>query len=171
MLSEKMEKAINDQINAETYSAYLYMAMAAWAEEKQLAGFAHWLKVQAQEEMTHALKFWGQVNERGAKVTLAEIAAPPSEWESPLAMAEAVLEHERKVTGLINNLMDIAMDERDHASVSFLQWFIDEQVEEEASADEIIGKLKLVQQTEGGLYLLDQEMGQRVFNMPVWLTI
>ena len=111
MLSEKMEQAINQQINAETFSAYLYMSMAAWAEQKQLNGFAHWLKVQAQEEMTHVLKFWNQVNERGGKVVLTEIAAPETQWDSPLAMAEAVLEHEKKVTGMINNLMDLAMDE------------------------------------------------------------
>lgn len=171
MLSDKMEKAINQQINAEIYSGYLYMAMAAWAEDKQLMGFAHWMKVQAQEEMTHAMKFWGYVFERGGRVALATIDTPPAEWDSPLAMAEGVLEHEQKVTGLIYALMDQAMDERDHASISFLQWFIDEQVEEEASADEMIGKLKMVNQTEGGLYLLDQEMGQRVFNMPTWLTI
>ena len=171
MLSDTMQKAINDQINAETYSAYLYMAMAAWAEDKQLSGFAHWLKVQAQEEMTHALKFWNYVFERGGMVELSAIDAPPAEWDSPLALAEGVLEHEQKVTKLIYGLMDLAMEERDHASISFLQWFIDEQVEEEASADEIIGKLKLVHQTQGGLYHLDREMAARVFTMPVWLTI
>ncbi len=171
MISDKMEKAINGQINAEIYSSYLYMSMAAWAEGKQLNGFAHWLKVQAQEEMTHALKFWNYVFERGGQVALAAIDAPPSSWDTPLDMAEGVLEHERKVTAMINGLMDLAMDERDHASISFLHWFIDEQVEEEASADEMVGKLKMVQQHEGGLYMLDREMGSRVFTMPVWLTI
>ena len=171
MLSEKMENAINEQINAEIYSAYLYMAMAAWAEDQQLSGYAHWMKVQAQEEMTHALKFWNFVFERGSKVKVDAIAGPPTEWDSPLAMMQAVLEHERHVTKLIYNLMDMAMDERDHASISFLQWFIDEQVEEEASADEAIGKLKLVNETKGGLYMLDQAMGQRAFVMPTWLTI
>jgi ferritin len=171
MLSEKMEKAFNQQINAETFSSYLYMSMAAWAEDRQLAGFAHWLKVQAQEEMTHALKLWNFVNERGGRVLLTAIDAPDTEWDNPLAMAEAVLEHERKVTGLINDLMDLAMQERDHASISFLQWFVDEQVEEEASVDEIIGKLKMVENTQGGIYMLDKEMGGRVFTMPTWLTI
>ena len=171
MLSEKMEKAINEQINAEIYSSYLYMSMAAWCDAKQLAGFGHWLKVQAQEEMTHAIKFYNFVNDRGGKVVMTTIQGPETEWESTLALMEGVLAHEQKVTGLINKLMDVAMEERDHASTSFLQWFIDEQVEEEASADEVVGKLKMIEQTQGGIYMLDKEMAARVFTPPVWLTI
>ena len=171
MLSQKMEKAYNDQINAELYSAYLYMSMASWFEGQQMMGFAHWLKVQSQEEMTHALKLYGHVNERGGRVQLAAIAGPPMDWNSPLAVFEEVLKHEQKVTGLINNLVDLAQAEKDHASFNFLQWFVGEQVEEEASAQDVIGKLKMVDQTSGGLFMLDKEMAARVFTMPVWLTI
>lgn len=171
MLSDTMLKAINDQIDAETYSAYLYMSMAAWCDSQQLAGFAHWMKVQAQEEMSHMIKFYNYVNERGGEVVLGAIEAPPSKWDSPLAMAEAVLAHEQKVTSLINKLMDLALEERDHASSSFLQWFIDEQVEEEDNVGAVVGKLKMVDQTQGGLYMIDREMAQRVFNTPVWLNL
>ena len=171
MLSEKMQKVINDQINAEIYSSYLYMSMAAWCDAKQLSGFAHWMKIQAQEEMTHAIKFYNYVNERGGEVILTAIDGPATQWDSALAVMEAVLAHEQKVTGLINALMDVAMDERDHASMSFLQWFIDEQVEEEASVNDAVGKLKMVEKTQGGLYMLDKEMAARVFTPPVWLKI
>ena len=171
MLSEKMQKAIKDQINAEVYSSYLYISMAAWCDARQLTGFAHWMKIQTQEEMTHVVKFYNYVNERGGAVTLTAIDGPPTKWDSPLAMMEAVLAHEQKVTGLINGLMDVAMDERDHASMSFLQWFIDEQVEEEASVADVIGKLKMIDQAQGGLYMLDKELAARVFTPPVWLTL
>ncbi len=171
MLSDKMLEAINEQINKELYSSYLYMSMAAWCDAEQLSGFAHWLKVQAQEEMAHALKFYNYVNERGGAVKMKAIEAPPTEWDSPLALAEAVLAHEQKVTGMIYALMDLAQEERDHASISFLQWFIDEQVEEEASVSEVVGKLKMVEKTHGGLYMVDKELGGRVFNMPTGVTI
>ena len=171
MLSPKMEKAYNDQINAEIYSSYLYMSMATWFEEKQMAGFAHWMKVQAQEEMTHALKLYGHVCERGGRVRLMAIDGPPTDWDTPLNVAEDVLKHEQKVTGLINALVDLAQAEKDHASFNFLQWFVGEQVEEEASVQDVIGKLKMVEQTSGGLFMLDKEMAARVFTMPIWLTI
>ncbi|MGD8563224.1 MAG: ferritin [Desulfarculaceae bacterium] len=171
MLSDKMAQAFNQQINAELYSSYLYMAMASWFEDKQMPGSAHWMKTQAQEEMTHALKFYGYVNERGGRVLMEAIAGPPNEWASPLAVFQAVLEHEQKVTGLINGLMDLAVTEKDHASQSFLKWFIDEQVEEEASVNEILGKLQMVDQAPGGIYMLDKELAARIFTMPVWLTI
>lgn len=171
MLSPKMEKAYNDQINAEIYSSYLYMSMATWFEDQQMAGFAHWMKVQAQEEMTHALKLYSHVCERGGRVRLAAIDGPPTDWDSPLNVVEEVLKHEQKVTGLINGLVDLAQSEKDHASFNFLQWFVGEQVEEEASVQEVIGKLKMVEQTSGGLFMLDKEMAARVFTMPVWLTI
>lgn len=171
MLNAKMAKAMNEQINAELYSAYLYLAMAAWFDSQQLPGFGHWFKVQAQEEMTHSLRFYSYVNDRGEKVVLTAIAAPETQWKSPLAAMEAVLAHERKVTGLINKLVASARKESDFASENLLQWFVKEQVEEEAGVEAVIGRLKLANQAQGGLFLLDKEMAARVFVMPPDLTI
>lgn len=171
MLSKTIEAAINQQINAELYSSYLYMSMATWLDSIQLAGFAHWMRVQAQEELTHAVRFHNHVNGRGGRVTLKAIAAPPTQWESPLECFVAVAEHEAKVTALINGLMDLALAERDHATANMLQWFIAEQVEEEASAAEAVGKLKLIDKAQGGLFMLDNELAARVFTMPLDLTI
>jgi len=171
MISGKMQEAINQQINAELYSSYLYMSMAAYFEHLQLPGFCHWMKVQAQEELAHAVRFYNYLSERGGRALMAAIEAPPTEWESPRECMQAVLDHERKVTGLINQLMNLAQDERDHASMSFLQWFVDEQVEEEASVDAILGKLNLIQSAPGGLFMLDNEMGSRSFTMPVDLKL
>jgi ferritin len=166
MLNQKIQDAINDQINAELYSAYLYYSMAAHFESISLKGFAHWMRVQALEEMSHVHKFFSYVHDRGGRVLLKPIEAPPSDWASPLEVFEQTYSHEVKVTGLINKLMDAALAESDHASCNFLQWFVGEQVEEEASADEAVQKLKLVSKTEGGLFLLDQEMDKRTFNTP-----
>lgn len=163
MISKQMESAINAQINAEMYSSYLYLSMSAYFQSTNLSGFANWMKVQAQEEMTHAMKFYDYINERGGRVTLQTIEAPPKDWNSPLDVFNATLEHEQKVTSLINTLVDIAMEERDHATNIFLQWFVSEQVEEEDSADEILQKIKLMGDAPGGMFMLDNEMGQRVF--------
>jgi ferritin len=163
MFSEKMERALNDQSNAEMYSAYLYLAMSAYFESVSLKGFANWMMVQAQEEMTHAMKFYNFVNERGGRVVLKAIEAPPKEWAHPQEVFEAVLEHEKKVTGLINSLVDLAIEERDHASNIFLQWFVSEQVEEEDSANEVLQKIKLIGDARGNMFLLDRELGARVF--------
>ncbi|MCF8063729.1 MAG: ferritin [Desulfarculaceae bacterium] len=171
MLNEKMEAAINAQINAEIYSSYLYMSMATWFDAEALPGMAHWMRVQAQEEMTHAFKFYNYINERGGRVVLSAIDGPATEWDSPLAVFQAVAEHEAKVTGLINGLMDLALEIRDHASSSFLQWFIDEQVEEESSAADTVGKMKLAQDNPSALLMLDKDLAARVFNPPVWLVI
>jgi ferritin len=165
-LSQKVQDAINDQINAELYSAYLYYSMAAYFESISLKGFSHWMRVQALEEMTHVQKFFSYLNDRGGRVLMKPIEAPPSEWASPLAIFEGAYAHEVKVTGLVNQLMDLALAESDHATCNFLQWFVGEQVEEEASADEVVQKLKLVDKTEGGLFLLDQEMDKRTFVAP-----
>ena len=161
MISESMSKTMNAQLNAELYSSYLYMSMVACFESTNLRGFAHWMTMQAQEEMVHAEKFFNFINERGGRVTLTAIDAPPAEWDSPLAAFEAALAHEQKVTGLINDLADQAVDEKDHASGIFLQWFITEQVEEEASADAVIKKLKLAGGAPGALLMLDSEMAGR----------
>jgi len=166
MLSKRMEEALNQQVNAELYSSYLYLSMSAYFESINLKGFANWMKVQAQEELLHAMKIYDFINERGGRVTLTSIDAPPTEWDSPLAAFEGVYEHECKVTGLINDLVNLALEEKDHASHIFLQWFVTEQVEEEASADEIVQRLKLMGDARGGLFMLDRELGQRAFTLP-----
>ena len=162
-IANKMEEAINKQVNAELYSAYLYLGMSAKCTELNLKGMANWFYVQAQEEMTHAMKFYRFVLERGGHSKLPSIEGVPTEWKSTLQMFETAYEHEQKVTGLIGNLMDIALAERDHASASMLRWFIDEQVEEEANASEIAEKLKLIGESKEGLFMLDKELSTRVF--------
>ncbi|MBN1909208.1 MAG: ferritin [Pirellulales bacterium] len=161
MLSAKMEAALNAQINAEYYSSYLYLSMSAYCREMNLEGFASWLRIQADEEMIHAMKIYDFVHERSGRVTLTAIDAPPTEWESPLAVFEATFAHEQHVTALINKLVDLAISESDHATNSFLQWFVNEQVEEEASADAVLQKLKLLANAPGGLFMLDRELGLR----------
>ena len=161
MLSNKMEAALNAQVNAEYYSSYLYLSMAAHCEAINLEGFAAWLRIQADEEMIHAMKIFDFVLERGGRVTLTAIEAPPTEWDSPLAIFEATYAHEQHVTNLINKLVDLAIADSDHATNSFLQWFVNEQVEEEASADAVLQKLKLMANAPGGLFMLDQQLGQR----------
>ena len=170
MISKKLENAINKQINAEIYSAYLYYSMGAYFDTLSLSGFSHWMRVQNLEELTHAQKLAGYLSERGGRVITKAIDAPPTKWKNPLAVFEEVYTHETKVTALINKLMDLALKERDHATVSFLNWFVDEQVEEEATADDVVQKLKLVDKTEGGLFLLDQELDKRTFVLPPFLT-
>jgi ferritin len=163
MISKKMQNAINSQINAELYSAYMYLSMSAYFASQNLPGFANWMRVQAQEEVGHAMKLYGFVEEYRGRVVLKAIDGPPIEWDSPLAVFQATLKHEQKVTGLINKLVDQAIAENDHATRGFLQWFVDEQVEEEASADAIVQQLKLIKGTPGGLFMLDKELGVRSF--------
>ena len=170
MIERKIEQALNDQINAELYSAYLYYAMVAYCESVGLSGCAHWMKLQALEEVGHAEKFAAFINERGGRVRLKAIDVPPSEWESPIAVFEAVREHEAKVTSLIHKLVDLAVRESDHATNNFLQWFVGEQVEEEASAGEIVQKLKLAGSAPGGLFQVDQLLGQRPLVLPTTLS-
>lgn len=166
MLGKKMEKALNDQVNAELYSSYLYLSMEAYFQSLSLKGFANWMRCQAQEELFHAMKMYDYIIERGGKVSLAAIEGPQIEWDSTLAVFEATLTHEKKVTALINNLVDIAIVERDHASNSFLQWYVEEQVEEESSVDDVIQQLKLMGDASNGLFLIDRELAARVFTMP-----
>jgi len=161
MPNNKMMDALNKQINAELYSSYLYLAMAAYFESINLRGFAQWMSVQAKEEAGHAMKIYKYVIDRGGRVTLTEIAAPPKEWKSPLEAFSDVLKHERKVTGLINKLADQAANAKDHATSVFLNWFVSEQVEEEASAVEIVEKLKVVKDSAGSLLMLDHHLGKR----------
>jgi len=143
------------------YSAYLYLSMATWFEEQNLSGFSGWMTVQAQEEMTHAMKLYQHVQDRGGRVLLKGIDGPPTEWSSPLGAFEAVAEHERKVTGLINGLVDLTLNLNDHAGGVFLQWFVTEQVEEEKSADEVVAKLRQIEKAPGMLFMLDRELGGR----------
>lgn len=166
MISKKMEGALNGQVNAELYSAYLYLSMESYFKSLNLNGFANWMRMQTQEEVAHAMKIYDFINERGGKVTLKAIEGPPTKWDCPLAVFEAVYVHEQKVTGLINDLVDLAIKEKDHATNSFLQWFVNEQVEEESSADEIVQQLKMMENAPGGMFMLDRELGQRVFTPP-----
>ncbi|KPK70240.1 ferritin [candidate division TA06 bacterium SM23_40] len=166
MVSKKMQEALNKQLNAELYSSYLYLSMSAYFQSVNLAGFANWMRVQAQEELVHAMKFYDYVNESGGRVTLGPVEGPQAEWKSPLDAFEHTYRHEQTVTGLINHLVDLAIEQKDHATNNFLQWFVSEQVEEEASANDIVQKLKLVGDAGGGMFMVDQELGQRVFTMP-----
>ena len=166
MIKKSIEKAINEQINAELYSAYLYLSMSAHFRSINLVGAANWMRVQAQEEMVHALRFYDYVLERGGKAALAAIEGPETEWKSPLAVFEAGYKHEQYVTSRINSLVDLAIKESDHATNAMLQWFVTEQVEEEANADAVIQKLKLTKGEGGGLFMIDQELGTRVFTPP-----
>jgi len=161
MLKKAIQDAFNKQLNAELFSSYLYVSMSAYLESANLKGMANWMRTQAQEEMQHAMKFYDFVNGRSGRVLLTQIEGPKTEWDSPLAVFEDTYKHECKVTGLINELVDLAIKEKDHAANAFLQWFVTEQVEEEASALEIAEKLKLVGDRGGALFMLDKELGQR----------
>lgn len=166
MIKKKMEKAFNDQINAELYSAYLYLAMAAECEAMNLSGAGSWFRLQAMEETAHAMKFFGHINDRGGKVVLKAIGQPKPEWKTLLDMFEAAYAHEQYVTGRINDLVDLATAEKDHAAQPMLQWFVSEQIEEEMNADSIVQKLKLTKGTPQALLFIDQELGQRTVTPP-----
>lgn len=160
-ISKKMETAINRQVNAEFYSAYLYLSMAAYFEQASLRGAAAWMRVQAQEELGHGMRLFNYVLERGGSADLKPIEKPPAKWKSPLGAFEASLEHEQKVTKMIDSLCNLAKSEKDHATEIALQWFVTEQIEEEASVGEIVEKLKLVGSKGNGLFMIDKELGKR----------
>jgi ferritin len=161
MLGKKLQDAMNEQIKNELYSAYLYLSMSAYCEAANLPGFAHWMRVQAQEEEAHAMKFYNFIHERGGRVVLQAIDQPPVEFPSPLAVFEQTLEHEQKVTGMIHDLYALAVEEKDYASQIFLQWFVTEQVEEEASASQILEMLKMIGDKGHALIMLDRQLGRR----------
>ncbi len=161
MLNEKMEKALNDQINEELYSSYLYLSMAAWFESENLPGCAAWMQAQAREENGHAMKFFKFINERRGRVTLQAIKEPVQEWKSALAAFEASLNHEQHITACIDKLMNLAIAQKDHASAAMLQWFVNEQVEEEANVDAIVQRLKMAEKAPGALLMLDHALGER----------
>ena len=166
MISKKMEKALNEQVNAELYSAYLYLSMEAYFKSLNLNGFATWMRVQTQEEVAHAMKIYGFIDERGGRIALKAIEGPQTKWDSPLAVFKDIYKHEQKVTSLINNLVNLAIEEKDHATNTFLQWFVNEQVEEEASADQVVQQLKMMEKAPGGMFMLDRGLGLRVFTPP-----
>ncbi len=165
MPTKRMEEAINDQINFEIFSANIYLSMVSYFESQGLPGFANWMRAQYKEEIFHAMKMFDYVLEAGGRATLTAIDAPPQDWDSPLAAFENALAHEKIVTGRINNLMEVAQEEKDHACQIFLQWFVSEQMEEEATVSDIVNKLKLV--SDGGaLFMLDRDLATRVFTEP-----
>lgn len=166
MIKQTVEDALNRQINRELYSSYLYLSMAAYFESINLKGFANWMRVQVQEENFHAMKMFDYVIGRGGRAKLLSIEAPPTEWDSPLKVFEHTYEHEKKVTGLINNLVKLSSSEEDYATYNMLQWYVTEQVEEESSASEILETLKMIGDDKTALLTLDRELTQRIFKPP-----
>ena len=160
-LSKALQEAINEQINYEFYSAYIYLSMAAYCDSATRPGFAHWMRMQAHEEGQHAMKFYGYVYDRGGVVTLKAIDQPPVDFQSPLETFERTLAHEQKVTARINTLYALAVKDNDYASQGFLQWFVNEQVQEERDAAQIVEMLKMVGESKNGLFMMDHELGER----------
>lgn len=165
-LSAKLAEAINEQINKEIFSEYYYLSMAAYFESENLPGFANFFIVQAEEERFHAMKFFHYLNERGARVILKAIDQPKTEFNSALEVFELAYEHETFVSDSINKLMDVAISENDHAAKGFIQWYVDEQVEEEASMDDYVNRLKRIGDHNYGVFMLDKELAGRTFTPP-----
>ena len=161
MIAKEIQDALNQQVNEELFSAYLYTSMVNFFEQSNLKGFAQWMRLQVQEELTHTQKIVEYLFERGGKLELKEIAAPQADWASPLAAFEAAYKHECHISDCINKLSSLATEKQDHATKIFLEWFVSEQVEEEANADDMVQQLKLVEGAPGGLFMLNREAGQR----------
>jgi ferritin len=161
MLNAKVQTAFNQQINAELFSEYLYLSMAAHFESESLKGMANWMRIQAGEEHNHAMKFYHFILDRGGKVALLQIDAPKTNWASALEVFEGAYAHELKITGMINNLANLTIEEKDHAAHQFLEWFVNEQVEEEAAAQMVVDQLKLVGDNGVAIYMIDQELAKR----------
>ncbi len=161
MMKENVQEALNKQMNRELYSSYLYIGMAAYFESLSLRGFAKWMRVQAKEEYAHGMKFFDYLVERGATIKLSAIDAPPMKWESPLKAFEEAYKHEQKVTAWIHELVNLAIKEQDHATNNMLQWFVKEQVEEEANASEIVEQIKMLGPEGRGILWLDHQLGKR----------
>jgi ferritin len=164
MISEKMNDALNLQLNKELFSSYLYLSMASYFDSLNLTGMKHWMTLQAEEEYEHSMKFLDFIQKTGGRVVLDKIEKPQTEWESPKKAFEDAYAHEQFITKSINELTDLAIEERDHSTRTFLQWFIDEQVEEEANANDIVQRFNLVGESKSGLYMLDRELGGRTNN-------
>lgn len=167
MLNEKMEKAFNDQINKELYSEYLYLSMKAYFVRLNLKGFVNWFDVQVQEEHAHAIGMFDYVHERGGAVELEAIEKPETDWKSPLDCFEQVLKHEEFVTSRINALMDVADEVKDRAALTFLNWYLKEQVEEEANVGDVLATLRLIGDDKKALLMLDKDLATRTFVQPV----
>ena len=161
MLSKAIEQKLNEQLNREIYSAYLYLAMAAYCDAQNLAGFAHWMRKQSEEEWGHAMKFYSFINDREGRVVLEGVPKPPEDYESPVKVFEAVLEHEQKISRAIHELYELAQKENDYATQGFLNWFVEEQVEEEKSAREILQALRMVGEKGQALFMVDRHLAQR----------
>jgi len=161
MIKENIQDAINKQLNRELYSAYLYLAMSAYFESIPLRGFAKWMRIQAKEERTHAMKFFDYLIEKGGTVKLLPIDTPPAKWSSFLKVFEEAYKHEQKVTAWIYELVDLAIKERDHATNNMLQWFVKEQIEEEANANEIVGKIKMLGPEGPAILIIDHDLSKR----------
>lgn len=161
MLNKKMEVALNTQLNYEFYSSYLYLSMSAYFENKNLSGFANWMNIQSQEEYMHAQKFYNYILQKGGAVILKEISSPKTNWNSTLEAFEDTYQHEQKITKLIDDLVNLSIEVKDHATSNFLQWFVNEQVEEEANVTKIINSLKMIENNPNGIFMLDREFSQR----------
>ena len=166
MIKKTVEKALNEQVTREIFSSLLYLSMAGYFTTQNLTGFANWMRIQAKEEMDHAMKLFNFVLDRGGETKIGKMDAPISRWKSALEAFEAAYKHEQYITENINNLADLAIKERDHATNNLIQWFIDEQVEEEAQVDEIVNKMKMMEGFKGGLIMMDADLEQRVYTPP-----
>lgn len=165
-MNKKIEAAFNEHLNAELYSSYLYLSMANYFIAKNLEGMAHWMRIQTEEERLHGLKFVDFINNRGGRVVLTQIATPTVEWDNPLAAFQEAYQHELLISGKINALVNLAVKEADHAANMFLQWFVNEQVEEEANALRIVERLKLIGDNGPGLIMVDDQLAQRTLTPP-----
>jgi ferritin len=165
-INDKLQKALNAQINAEVFSSYLYLSMSAWFEAQDLPGFANWMRIQAKEEDFHVQKMFDYVIERGGRVILEAVDKPQSDWDSAIEVFEQAYAHEQSITARIHDLVELANEEKDRATQSFLQWYVDEQVEEEASADQVVKSLRLGAGQPVAMLMLDREMAARVFTPP-----
>ena len=161
MINKAVQDAMNDQIQAELYSSYIYLSMAAYYESLNLTGFARWMRVQSQEELAHAMKFFDHINGRGGRVILAAIESPPVKFEDPLTAFKMAYEHEKKISGLIHDLYRVATGENDYGALSLLQWFVDEQVEEERNTGDVVAMLEKVGDNPMGLFMVDRQLGAR----------
>ncbi|NUN07579.1 MAG: ferritin [Ignavibacteriaceae bacterium] len=161
MLKSNIEKALNEQINKELFSSYLYLSMGNYFESINLSGFAGWMRLQSQEEYQHAMKILNYVNQKGGRVVLQQIADPKIDWESVVSVFEDTYEHEKMISGSINDIVDLSLGEKDYATHTFLQWFVNEQVEEEATALKILEDVKMIGDYKAGLFMMDRELGQR----------
>ncbi len=161
MIKEKILKILNKQINEELYSSYLYLSMSTYFSSLNYDGFAKWMRLQSQEENEHGMKIYDYILQRDGKIVLSKIETPKALWKSPLEVFQETLKHEQHISACINNIVDLATQEKDHATTQFFQWFVAEQVEEEANASNILEKMKMVGDNKSGLFMLDREMGHR----------